>query len=467
MTEICTSCSNGHVYAPGILHEYQEQSRDFLRGVDKSALLLDMGLGKTASSLAALEERHFPVLVVAPKKVAETVWDVEQEIWRPDLGEGAVARAMGSPAARQAALRSGAPITTIGRDNFKDILAMGKRTPFKTLVIDELSGYKGRGVRWKEMRSFINGTGIPHVWGLTGSPAPNGLLDLWPQIALLDNGERLGKNITTYRSRYFFPGRQLPNGTIIEWHLKPEAKDRIYGLIEDIALAMAAEGRIKLPPVTMPKYPIELPPAARKAYRKIANDLVVDMNAIYGHGEIHTAGNAAILTSKLSQILAGFLYVDDADLRNYEYQEMHTEKIDAVKSIIESEHEGGVLVFYRFQAELEMLKKHLKDWHTIDEPDVVKRWNRGEVPVLLCHPASAGHGLNLQHGGHTAIWTSLPWDFEQWDQANKRLARQGQTRPVVIHLLMGNKSVDHRILATLDGKEATQDDLLEYLESPL
>jgi SNF2 family DNA or RNA helicase len=467
VNEICPSCSNGHVYAPGVLHEYQELARDFLRGRDKSALFLDMGLGKTATALAALEPRHFPVLVVAPKRVAETVWDVEQEIWRPDLGVGAVARAMGSPAERARSLASGAPVTTIGRDNFKDVAALGKKAPWRTLIIDELSGYKGRGARWKQMRDYIRNTGIPHVWGLTGSPAPNGLLDLWPQIALLDNGARLGKNITAYRSRYFYPGRQLPNGTIIEWILRPEAKDHIYALIEDITLSMQSEGKIELPGLTWNKVPITMPPKSQKVYRKIAADLCVDMSEIFGSGEIHTAASAGVLTSKLSQILAGFLYVDDADIRQYQYQEMHLEKIEAVKSVIESEHEGGVLVFYRFRAELAMLQRHLKEWRTIDEPDVVQDWNRGEVPVLLAHPASAGHGLNLQHGGHTVVWTSLPWDFEQWDQANKRLARQGQRHPVVIHMLMGSHSIDHRILSTLDSKEEIQDDLLSYLESPI
>lgn len=461
----CTTCSTPHPW--GTLHEYQIVARDFLRGRDKCGLLLDMGLGKTAASLSALEDRHFPVLVVAPKKVAETVWDVEQEIWRGDLSPGGVARAMGDPAARAAVLRAGAPITTIGRDNFKDVLAMGKDAPWKTLIIDELSGYKGRGVRWKEMRDFIRDSRIPHVWGLTGTPAPNGLLDLWPQIALLDMGERLGRNITTYRSRYFNVKNRLPNGIVTEWELKPGAKEKIYGLIEDIVLAMETEGRVKLPPVTFPQQRIELPPTSRKAYRKLVNELVVDMQAIFGHGEHHTAANAAVLTAKLSQVTAGFLYVDDADIRGNQYQPMHLEKINAVKEILESEHEGGVLIFYRFQTELEMLKKHLKEWREINEPDVIRDWNRGEVPVMLAHPGSAGHGLNLQHGGHTAIWTSLPWDFEQWDQANKRLARQGQKHPVVIHLLMGNKTIDHRILSTLGVKEDDQDDLLAYLESPI
>jgi hypothetical protein len=447
------------------LHDYQEVARDFLRGRDRAGLLLDMGLGKTAASLRALEERHLPALVIAPKKVAESVWHVEQAIWRPDLE---LVRAVGEPAARAAALRSEAPITVISRDNFgKDVAPNWHRHPYKTVIVDELSGYKGRGTRWSEMYNFVADSGVPCVWGLTGSPAPNGLIDLWPQIAILDQGARLGKNITTYKNRYFYVTGKTHTGVPYEWTPKPEAKERIYSLIEDICLAMETEGRIKLPALTINKVPIELPAKARTAYRKFANDLLVDLKAIFGDGEIHSAANSAILTSKLSQILAGFLYVDDADIRNYEYQVLHHEKIDAVKDIIAAPHEGGVLVFYRYTAELEMLKKAIPEARFMDEPDVIEDWNRGEVPVLIAHPASAGHGLNLQHGGHTAIWTSLPWDLDLWNQANKRLFRQGQQWPVVIHILMGNKSIDHLMLGRLGDKEEVQDDLLAYLESPI
>lgn len=463
--EPCPSCPSKHPYGLGHLHDYQVVSRDFLMGRDRAALLLDMGLGKTAASLRALEDRHLPALVVAPKKVAETVWNVEQEIWRPDLE---LVRAVGEPAARAAALRSEAPIHVISRDNFgKDVAPDWHRGRYKTVIIDELSGYKGRGARWEEMYNFVSDSGVPHVWGLTGSPSPNGLIDLWPQIAILDQGARLGKNITTYKNRYFYVTGKTHTGVPYEWTPKPEAKEHIYALIEDICLAMETEGRIVLPPLTRNKVPIELPPKSRKAYRKFANDLMVDLQTIFGSGEIHSAANSAVLTSKLSQILAGFLYVDDADLRNYEHQILHHEKIDAVKDIIAAPHEGGVLVFYRYTAERAMLEKAIPEAENIDRPGVIDRWNRGEVPVMLAHPASAGHGLNLQHGGHTAVWTSLTWDLEQWDQANKRLFRQGQKWPVVIHLLLGNKSIDHLILGRLGDKTEVQDDLLAYLESPI
>lgn len=446
------------------LRDYQLVARDFLRGRDRAALFLDMGLGKTASSLSALEPRHLPVLVVAPKKVAETVWDAERDLWRPDL---TVVVAQGSPAERAAALASDADIVVLGRDNIGDVLKVKRAKPFATLIIDELSGFKGRGARWKTAHKIITKLGITHVWGLTGTPAPNGYLGLWPQIALLDNGDRLGKNITTYRSRYFTPGRQLPNGTIIEWLLRDGAEAKIKDKISDICLAMSTDGRVKLPEVTFNDVPVELPPAVRKAYRKLSDDMVVDLREIFD-GEIHTAKNAAVLTSRLSQMTAGFLFVDDADLNDNDYTELHHEKVDAVKTIVESDHEGGVLVFYRFTPERDMLLRALGDQaHTIDEPDVIKRWNRGQVPVLVAHPASAGHGLNLQHGGHTMVWASPTWDLEHWEQGIKRLARSGQKHPVVVHRILANKSIDHLICKRTDKKADVQNDLLAHLESPL
>lgn len=459
------------------LHDYQLVARDFLRGRSHAALMLDMGLGKTAASLSALTPDHLPVLVVAPKRVAEEVWTAERDLWRPDL---TLVVAKGSPAARAALLAADADIVVLSRDNFRDVLTLKRKLPFRTLIIDELSGFKSRqSVRWKTAMTFAwKLRTIEHVWGLTGTPAPNGYLDVWPQIAILDKGERLGKNITTYRSRYFNPGRQLPNGTIIEWLLKPGAEDKIKGLISDICLAMATDGRIKLPETTFNYIPVELPPAVGTAYKKLEDDLVVDLRSIFADGHLHTAGNAAILTSRLSQMAAGFLYVDEAELHNYAYTPLHVEKVNAVKEIAESDHVGGVLVFYRYRAEAEMLRRDLASYgaQMIDEPGVIKAWNRGEVPIMLAHPASAGHGLNLQHGGHTIVWTSMTWDLELWEQANKRLARQGQKHPVIIHCLMAmrrNKkrelvpTVDQLIRDRLESKADVQNDLLHFLESPV
>lgn len=444
------------------LHDYQVVARDYLRERKRAALFLDMGLGKTASALSALTPEHLPALVVAPKKVAEEVWDVERDIWRPDLS---LSIAMGDPGPRRAALNAGADITVIGRDNLRDVLS-GPSPAFRTMIIDELSGYKTRSsVRWKTARKIIAQPELEYVWGLTGTPSPNGYLDLWAQIYLLDGGERLGKTLTGYRNRYFLPGRQLPNGVIIEWIPREETTDAVNELLSDICLAMETDGRVELPPVTYNHVKVDLPPKVKTAYKGLRDELIVDLRDIFG-GEIHTADNAAVMTSRLSQMTAGFIYVDEAEMNDYRYTQLHTEKIDALKEIIEFT-DSPVLVFYRFQAELAMIRKAIPEARMVGESGIIKEWNAGKVPVMLAHPASAGHGLNLQHGGHTIVWTTLTWSLEEWQQANKRLARQGQKHPVVIHMLMAPGTVDTDIFRSLTEKDLVQRGLLEYLESPV
>lgn len=446
------------------LHDYQIVARDFLRAQPRAALFLDMGLGKTAATLSALTPDHLPVLVVAPKKVAEEVWEAENGLWRPDL---TLAVAKGTPSQRDAAIRAGADITVISRDNLGDLVTAKQTPQYRTFVLDELSSFKTKtSARWKNANKIIKKYRIPHVWGLTGTPNPNGYLDLWAQIALLDQGARLGPNLTTYRSRYFFPGRSLPSGVVIEWLLRPGAEDKIKHQIQDICLAMATEGRIKLPEITHNHVKVDLPPAVREKYRDLKNTLVVDLQDIFG-GEVHTAGTAATLTARLSQMTSGFIYVDDAETRNYEYTILHKVKIEALKDIQEFTLGANLLVFYRFRAERTMLQEAFPEAWSIDEPNAIKKWNAGEVPMLLAHPASAGHGLNLQHGGHHIVWTSPTWDLEHWEQANKRLARQGQKHPVVIHSILANKTIDQLVAKRLEEKSEVQRDLLAFLESPI
>lgn len=397
--------------------------------------------------------------MVAPKRVAESVWPVEARLWRPDLD---LRVAEGSPAAREAVLRArDADVVVLGRDNGNDLLKL-PLDRFRTVVIDELSGYKGRGARWKTMKKV---TDVPHVWGLTGTPASNGLMDLWPQVYLLDRGERLGRSVTMFRSRFFTPGRQLPNGTIIEWNLREGAEEKIFKLIDDICLSMETDGRVQLPGVTYNPISIELPEDVKKVYRRIKEKMVVDLRELFG-GEVHTAKNAAILTSKLSQISAGFLFVDDQDIRRGQYVVLHREKMKAAREVVESV-DSPMMIAYRFIPERKMLQEEFPEARLITEKGAIEDWNAGRVPVMLAHPASAGHGLNLQHGGHHLLWTSLDWSLELWEQMNKRLNRSGQQHPVVIHTLMTNRAVDHLIRASLTGKAVVQDSLLAHLESPI
>lgn len=447
------------------LHDYQHVGVEYLRGRRRAGLFLDMGLGKTAIALTALQPEHLPALVIAPKKVAEETWPEEVALWRPDLR---LVVAQGEKGARQAALRGDADIVVLGRDVLRDALeALPLRDDlWRTLILDELSSFKSRAsLRWKAARRLIKESKTDYVWGLTGTPSPNGYLDLWPQIYLLDNGTRLGTGITAYRSRYFTPGHTLPSGVVTEWLLKPEADKKIRKRIGDICLSMQTEGRIHLPDITFNTVKVKLPPRVKTAYDKMARDLVVDIRDIFG-GEIHSAQSAGVLASKLAQMSAGFLYVDDADIRGGKYTELHTAKVDALKDIVEFAT-SPVLVFYRFKAELEMIERAFPDAVNVKAPESVKRWNRGEIPVMLAHPASAGHGLNLQRGGHTVVWTSLPWSLEEWQQGNKRLHRQGQTNPVVVHVIAARGTVDPQIAAALKVKSSVQKALMDYLESPV
>jgi SNF2 family DNA or RNA helicase len=418
-----------------------------------------MGLGKTAASLRALTPEMLPVLVNAPKRVAEEVWPVEVPKWRPDL---TVKVAAGTPKQREAALLSDADIVVIGRDNLADAVPHAGR--FKTHIIDELSGYKNRASqRWKAARKINKD--MPQVWGLTGTPSPNGLLDVWAQLYLIDNGEALGTGVTGYRERYFRAKSQMSNGIVTEWELRPGAEQRIHQLMERSCLSMSTEGRIELPPTTYNDVSVPLTPSVRRLYKQMKDNLCTDAEML--GGVVYSAMNAAVLSNKLSQITAGFLYPDDREFSDEPAARLHKEKGNALREIVDGTG-SPVLIAYRFQEELDILKESLGSLaHTIDEPNVVKRWNAGEIPALLAHPASAGHGLNLQFGGHTMVWATLPWSLEEYQQMNKRLARQGQKHPVVIHHLMSPKTVDPKIKMVLDGKATVQQALMDHLESPI
>lgn len=421
-----------------------------------------MGLGKTAVCLRALTPEHLPALVTAPPRVAKNVWPKEASIWRPDLSVGL---AEGHRGKRYDVLTAPHDIHVISREVLQQTLEHGG--PWKTLIIDELSGFKSRGsVRWKSARKIIKQHGIEHVWGLTGTPASNGLLDLWAQVALLDGGERLGKTLTGFRNRYFYPANQIAGGIITSWEPRPGADAAIHRKIDDICISMSTEGRVELPDLIHNIVEVPLPPKVRAIYKRFKADLVADLEMI--GGEVHTAMTAATLSNKLRQVTAGFMYVDDADLRNGQYDSIHSEKVSALQEIIDGTG-SPILVFYQYRAEKEAILKALKGQaHTIDEPDIVDRWNAGEVPVLVAHPASAGHGLNLQQGGHTIVWTSLTWSLEEWEQANKRLHRSGQKNTVVVvHSLISPRTIDGAIRDRLILKKTVQDALLEHLESPL
>jgi SNF2 family DNA or RNA helicase len=432
------------------LHAYQELARDFLRKQDRAGLFLDMGLGKTATTLSALEPRHLPALVVAPKRVAEHVWPAERALWRPDL---TLALAAGTPTQRQAALAAGADVTVISRDNLADA-----KPGYRTVILDELSSFKNRNSqRWKAARKLT--AAASHVWGLTGTPAPNGYLDLWAQMFLLDKGQRLGTALGGYRERYFVPTGQLPSGVVIGWRPREGSEERIRSLLEDMCLYMSSYDELDmLPPVTYNVVDVQLPPAARRQYDQFARELLLELDT-----STHSASSSVVLTNKLSQVSAGFIYSDEQDGT---YAPLHNAKLDALQEVADGTGDN-ILVFYNYIPEAARIKAAFPQARMLDDPGAIQAWARGEVPMLLAHPASAGHGLNLQSGGHTLVWTSLTWDLELYQQANARLARQGQTHPVVIHTLECERTVDKLIAQRLKGKTTTQQVLLDHLRSPL
>jgi SNF2 family DNA or RNA helicase len=432
------------------LRPNQELARDFLRNADRgSGLFIDMGFGKTAATLSALEPRHLPALVVGPKRVCEHVWPAEQKLWRPDLS---LALAAGTAAQRESAMASSADLVVVSRDNLANV-----NRQFKTVIIDESSSFKDRGTaRWKMMAKLSKDS--QHVWELTGTPSPNGYMDLWAQLFLLDRGERLGTSISRFRSRYFFPGRHLPNGTIIEWILRDESEANINAKIEDICLSMEISDE-HLPDYNVIE--VDLPAAARKHYTEFKRELTLNLSLL--GGEVYTAANAAVLTNKLTQLASGFLYGDEG---SGTVHWVHQEKLAALEEIV-----GGtgspILVFYSFRPEMEAILKKFKQARHLDDPGAYEDWNKGKVPILLAHPASAAHGLNLQYGGHTAVWTSPTWNLEYWLQGNKRLARPGQKHPVTVHTIVARQTVDPYIMARLAKKTEVQEALRSYLESPI
>jgi hypothetical protein len=436
------------------LHDYQLVAVDHIhRNEDGAGLFLEPGLGKTCVALTALEPRHLPALVIAPKRVAENVWPAERKKWRPDLS---LALAAGSPAKRKAAIRELADITVIGRDNLKDV-PVGI---YKTVILDELSSFKSRASqRWKMARQFCKTA--KYVWGLTGTPAPNGLLDLWAQCFLVDSGASLGRTLGSYRDRHFTPKPALRNGVIPGWDLDPGEDEVIHALLEKRYLSMKAVDHLDMPDRVFNPIKVTLPPKARRAYDQMASR---DMVARFENGEVRTADGAAAATNRLSQIAAGFLYPDtDGHLLDQtDTLWLHDEKTAALVDKLE-EIQTPVLVAYRYQEERDRILKAVPHAVPIEKFDQAA-WDAGDIPVLVTHPQSAGHGLNLQYAGaHNIIWTSLTWSLEEWDQFNARLWRQGQKDTVIIHALMAEDTIDEAIKMRVEDKIDVQDALMVHL----
>jgi SNF2 family DNA or RNA helicase len=394
------------------------------------------------------------VLVVAPLRVAATVWAEEVEKW-DHLHGLRCSKVLGSKAAREAALERDADIYIVNRENVPWLVehhAASRRWPYDMLVLDELSSFKNpKAERFKELKRVL--PAVRRVVGLTGTPAPNGLIDLWSQIYLLDRGERLGKFVTRYREEYFIPGHR--NGAVVyNWVPRAGAPGEIYGRIGDICMSMTAEDYLTMPDRVDVMYPVRLPEAAKQAYETMERDLVIQMA-----DEPITAQNAAVLTGKLLQMANGAIYAEDRS-----YLQLHDAKLDALEDLIEAANGEPVLVYYGFQHDLERLKKRFPQARILKDSADVRDWNAGKVQLLLAHPASAGHGLNLQQGGHIMVWFGLTWSLELYQQANAMLYRQGQEQPLKIYHLVAQDTVDEDVIKVLTGKAERQDALISAVK---
>lgn len=436
------------------LHDYQEYAKTWIVEHSYCGLLLDMGLGKTLTTLAAIDEienifcEGNKILIIAPKKVAEETWSTEIEKWNFDF---TYSKVLGSEKKRIEALEKEADIYIINRENVVWLAEYYKtKWPFTFVVIDELSSFKSsKAKRFRALRKIR--PKIKRLVGLTGTPAPNSLIDLWPQIYLMDRGERLETSQTKFKDRYFKPDKK--NGPIVySWTLKENAEEEIYQKIDDICISMKAKDYLNLPQRTDNIVPVSL--SNMRAYKQLERDLVLE----FKDQEI-TASNSAVLANKLLQMANGAIYDDDKKVIS-----IHDDKLDALENIVEESQGQPILVFYQYQHDLERLKKRFPQ---AEELTTVDKWNSGKIPMLLCHPQSAGHGLNLQKGGHIIVWFGLTWSLEYYQQANARLDRQGQTEPVIIHHLVAKDTVDERVLRILQGKEKNQNALLEAVKAQL
>lgn len=423
-----------------------------------TGLFWGMGSGKTVTTLTALdailhdELEDGPVLVIAPKRVAENTWSKETAKWE-HLSHLRISTVIGSAKERQEALAQKADLYVINRENVGWLVDyLEGRWPFPIVIIDELSSFKNQQAkRWKALRR-VRGR-IKRIIGLTGTPRPNGLEDLWPEIYLLDGGTRLGRTISAFRQRYLFPERT--NGHIVySYRPKEGAEAEVYDKISDICMSIRKEDVLSLPGQIYEDVEVTAPPALLKQYKQFEKDKV--MECLDDNGEI-VAGSAAALTNKLLQFANGAIY--DLDGRVHE---IHQLKLDALEELLEEAGGDNVLVLYNYQHDKDRIMQRV-DCRMLDKPEDIDAWNRGEIPVALAHPASIGHGLNLQEGGHIIIWYGLTWSLELYQQANERLNRPGQQHVCRVYHLLLKGTHDARVLRALQRKDKGQAAAIEAL----
>ena len=440
-----------------IPHDYQQYAIDFIESHKTAAVLLDMGLGKTVITLTALNELlfdHFEisrVLVIAPLRVARNTWPQEIGKWE-HLNHIRYSVAVGTEKERLHALRQQVSLYIINRENVPWLV---EKTDFSydAIVIDELSSFKN----WssKRFKALMKVRPLAkRVIGLTGTPSGNGLMDLFAEFKVLDMGQRLGRFITKYRQDYFVPDKR--NGQVVfSYAPLPGAEERIYEKIADITISMKAADHLRMPALIESEYSVRMNEEEKKMYAEMCEQLVLQMK-----GDEVTAANAGVLSGKLAQMANGAVYTDDGATLH-----IHDRKLDALEDIIESMNGKPLLVAYWFRHDAERIEKRVPCVR-LDTDETIARWNRGEIPVALIHPASAGHGLNLQSGGSTLVWFGITWSLELYQQTVARLYRQGQSaNTVVVQHIIAEGTIDEKILRALKRKDKTQTALIEAVQA--
>lgn len=441
-------------------YEYQEYATRFIQTHEVSAIFLDCGMGKSVITLTAIKHliakgKARRVLIIAPLRVAQTTWPDEIAKW-DHLKGLTYSVAVGSAAQRKAALERRADITIINRENVEWLIAKsGQKWCYDTVVLDELSSFKSyQAKRFKyllKVRPFIS-----RIVGLTGTPASNGLMDLWAEFRVLDMGERLGRYITRYRESYFTPDKRNAQ-VVFSYKLLPGAEDRIYEKIGDITISMKAKDYLEMPELIENNVYVKLDGKAGQLYEELKADMVLE----YKGAEID-AVNAAVLSNKLLQMSNGAIYTEDGQVLP-----IHDKKLEALEDLYESANGKPVLVAYWFKHDLSRIKARFPFAREIKTAEDIRDWNNGGITMGLIHPASAGHGLNLQQGGSTIIWFGLTWSLELYQQLNARLYRQGQKETVVIHHILAKGTMDERVLRAVGEKDKTQTALIDAVRAEL
>mgnify|MGYP000415443047 CR=1 FL=1 len=449
-----------------IPHEYQSYATKRILDTPYLGLFLEMGLGKTVSSLTAINELIYDrfelgkILVIAPLRVAEDTWEREIAKW-DHLKHLTISKILGSVEQRRKALRTESDIYIINRENVNWLVAeFGDSWPFEIVFIDELSSFKSsksqRFRALKRVRPFIK-----RLVGLTGTPAPNSLIDLWPQIYLMDMGARLGKTITGYRERYFTPGASNKH-VVYEWKEKAEAEDAIYNAISDITVSMKSEDWLELPEKITVDKKVRLSDSSKKLYKQLERDLLLP----FVDGNV-AATSAAVLSNKLLQMASGAVYNVDKGV-----QFIHDAKLDALEDIVESANGKPVMVMYYYKHCLERLLKRFPKGRILRRGKEgitdIADWNNNKIPILFIHPKSAGHGLNLQDSNcQTVVWFDMVWSLEEYQQANARVYRQGQKHRVMIMHIVAEDTMDERVLKALADKDTGQEALMQAVKAQI